>query len=174
MTCLPVVIRKDTIDLFTKYKVYSEKELNSRFNILAEAYVKAVNIEGQTALMMAKTFILPAALRFQKELGESVAAAKAAGAASPGRGRTALHRCQFDLRFHPAASVRSTRPYHHDGHGDAFAHAKHMREAVLPAMAEHAQDRRQAGDDGPRRSLAAADVSRDAVHQVNRLDAFEL
>ena len=81
---LPVVIRKDTIDLFTKYKVYSEKELQSRFNILSEAYVKAVNIEGQTALMMAKTFILPAVLRFQKEIGESVAAAKAAGAASPG------------------------------------------------------------------------------------------
>src|SRR5208282_1892012 len=61
---LPVVIRKDTIDLFTKYKVYSEKELTSRFNILSEAYVKTVNIEGLTALMMAKTYILPAILRF--------------------------------------------------------------------------------------------------------------
>src|SRR4051812_39696248 len=34
---LPVVTRKDTIELFTKYKVYSDKELQSRFNILAEA-----------------------------------------------------------------------------------------------------------------------------------------
>ena len=78
-----MVTRKDTVELFTKYKVYSEKELTSRFNILSEAYVKAVNIEALTAAMMAKTFILPAALRFQKEIGESVAAAKSAGAASP-------------------------------------------------------------------------------------------
>ena len=58
-----------------------EKELESRFNILSEAYVKTVNIEAKTALMMAKTMILPAALRYQKEVGESIAAAKAAGAA---------------------------------------------------------------------------------------------
>ena len=31
---------KDTIELFTKYKVYTEKELHSRFNILAENYIK--------------------------------------------------------------------------------------------------------------------------------------
>src|SRR5205807_9808726 len=31
---LPVINRKDTIDLFTKYKVYSERELASRYNIL--------------------------------------------------------------------------------------------------------------------------------------------
>src|SRR6202041_1070535 len=30
---LPVITRKDTIDLFTKYKVYTQKELQSRFNI---------------------------------------------------------------------------------------------------------------------------------------------
>ena len=44
---LPVVTRKDTVELFTKYKVYTEKELQSRFNILAEDYVKTVDIEGQ-------------------------------------------------------------------------------------------------------------------------------
>ena len=46
---LPVVTRKDTIELFTKYKVYTEKELESRFNILSENYVKQVTIEAKTA-----------------------------------------------------------------------------------------------------------------------------
>src|SRR3954463_13962837 len=80
---LPVVTRKDTIDLFSKYKVYSEKELQSRFNILAEAYAKTLNIEANTATVIAKTMILPASLKYQKEVGESIAAAKAAGAAQP-------------------------------------------------------------------------------------------
>src|SRR4028118_1317031 len=54
---LPVVVRKDTIELFTKYKVYSEKELQSRFNILSEAYAKTLDIEGKTAALMARTMI---------------------------------------------------------------------------------------------------------------------
>src|ERR1700720_162376 len=33
---LPVIVRKDTVDLFTKYKVYSERELHSRLAILSE------------------------------------------------------------------------------------------------------------------------------------------
>ncbi len=66
--CLPVVIRKDSIDLFGQYKVYSERELQSRYVILAENYVKTVNIEGQLTAMMAKTMILPAALRYQAEV----------------------------------------------------------------------------------------------------------
>jgi glutamine synthetase len=132
---LPVVIRKDTIDLFTKYKVYTEKELNSRFNILSEAYVKAVNIEGQTALLMAKTFILPAVLRFQKEVGESVAAAKAAGAANPA-GVELLSTVVSSCSELSRATAALEKTLAHQGDGDAFLHAKHMRTAVLPAMAE--------------------------------------
>src|SRR4051812_16922956 len=46
---LPVITRKDSVELFTKYKVYTEKELESRFNILSEAYVKTLDIEAKTA-----------------------------------------------------------------------------------------------------------------------------
>src|SRR5207302_1227542 len=49
---LPVITRKDSIDLFTKYKVYTERELHSRLHILSENYVKTVNIEAQLMLMM--------------------------------------------------------------------------------------------------------------------------
>ncbi len=132
---LPVVIRKDTIDLFTKYKVYSEKELTSRFNILSEAYVKAVNIEGLTASMMAKTYILPAALRFQKEIGESVAAAKAAGAGTPA-GIELLSTVISGINDFSRAIGLLDKALGHHGDGDVFAHAKHMRTAVLPAMLE--------------------------------------
>src|SRR5207253_1584596 len=40
---LPVIVRKDTVELFTKYRVYSERELQSRLTILCENYVKTVN-----------------------------------------------------------------------------------------------------------------------------------
>ncbi len=132
---LPVVTRKDTIELFTKYKVYSEKELTSRFNILAEAYVKAIDIEAKTALLMARTMILPAALRYQREVGESIASAKAAGASSPG-GLEAFGTLVSSINdlTRAIASLEKNHGHHHDG--DAFVHAKHMKEHVLPAMLE--------------------------------------
>src|SRR5262249_13384001 len=76
---LPVITRKDSIDLFTRYKVYSERELQSRLAILSENYIKTVNIEGQLTSMMGRTMILPAALRYQAEVASAVNATKAAG-----------------------------------------------------------------------------------------------
>src|SRR4029079_9628431 len=81
--CLPVLQKKEVIELLTKYRIFTEKELVSRFNILSEAYVKTITIGGNMMSMMAKTMILPAALRYQREIGESIAAAKAAGASQP-------------------------------------------------------------------------------------------
>src|SRR5262249_6150059 len=69
---LPVIVRTDTIELLTKYKVYTERELQSRFTILSESYVKTVNIEGQLTSMMARTQILPAALRYQTDVAQAV------------------------------------------------------------------------------------------------------
>src|SRR5258708_961970 len=132
---LPVVTRKDTKELFAKYKVYTEKELDSRFNILSEAYVKAVNIESNTALMMAKTMILPAALRYQKEVGESIAAAKNAGASSPA-GLESFGVLVSSINDRTGSSASLEEAAAHGGEGGALAHAKHMKEHVPPAMLE--------------------------------------
>jgi glutamine synthetase len=132
---LPVITRKDTKELFAKYKVYTEKELDSRFNILSEAYVKAVNIEANTALLMAKTMILPAALRYQKEVGESIAAAKAAGASSPA-GLESFGTLVSSINDLSRSITALEKAAGHHGDGDPFAHAKHMKEHVLPQMLE--------------------------------------
>jgi len=131
---LPVITRKDTVDLFSKYKVYTAKELESRFNILAEAYVKTLDIEAKTAAMLAKTVIMPAALRYQKEVGESIAAAKAAGASTPAGVETfgTLISAINDLQLH-INKLEKAQSHHADG-SDAYGHAKHMREHVFPAL----------------------------------------
>ncbi len=129
---LPVVTRKDTVELFTKYKVYSEKELQSRFMILAEAYVKTLNIEANTAILIAKSQILPAALRAQAEVAGSVSAAKAAGVQPGGMETlTALVAGIGELQKGITALEKAAA---HHGDGDAYNHAKHMREHVFPAL----------------------------------------
>ncbi|MGN6506820.1 MAG: glutamine synthetase III family protein [Tepidisphaeraceae bacterium] len=130
---LPVIVRKDTIELFSKYGVYSEAELKSRFNILSEAYVKALIIEGKTAVMMAKTYILPAALRYQKEIGESVAAAKAAGAASPA-GLETLGTLVSAINELVSATTKLDKAVNHHADGEPYDHAKHARAEIFPAL----------------------------------------
>jgi glutamine synthetase len=73
---------KKIIELFEKYEVLSEKELLSRYEVYQHTYDQTVAIEGGCALTMAKTMILPAALAYQRELADTVAASKAAGADS--------------------------------------------------------------------------------------------
>jgi glutamine synthetase len=69
----------EAVSLFSHYKVYSEKELHSRQDILLENYAKTINIEVQTALMMARTMILPTAMKYQLQVAQAVNAAKDAG-----------------------------------------------------------------------------------------------
>ncbi len=130
---LPVIKDKQTVELFTKYKVYTEKELQSRFNILCENYVKQVTIEAKTALMMAKTMIFPAALRYQTEVAEAVAATKAAGATSES-GEEVLSIVVSTVNDLNRGTKALTHSLDHTGDGDAYAHAKHMKEHVIPDM----------------------------------------
>jgi glutamine synthetase len=60
---LPEVLASDTVAAFEKYKVLSKRELESRFEVWAEQYSTRANIEAETASSMARTMLLPAALR---------------------------------------------------------------------------------------------------------------
>jgi glutamine synthetase len=130
---LPVIVRKDTIELFTKYKVYTERELNSRLNILSENYVKTINIEGQLMSLMARTMMLPAALRYQGEVAQAVTATKAAGVDNAGQLDFLKSLTGAITQFQTATAAVDKALGHH-ANGDAFSHAKYMRDAVLPAM----------------------------------------
>jgi glutamine synthetase len=132
---LPVIIRKDTIELFQKYRVYSEKELQSRFVIFAEKYVKEVTIEANMMLMMARTMILPAALRYQGEVATAVNSTKAAGVDASAQ-LEHLRDLTATITQFQAAIAELDQAVHHNGHGDAYAHAKAVRDHVLPRMAD--------------------------------------
>ena len=131
---LPVITRKDTVELFEKYKVYSKRELESRFNILSESYTKALSIEGKTALLIAKTLILPAALKYQTELANSVSSAKAAGVEAAG-----LPTLKTLVGLINDLQKGITGLEHAVGHaaeGEPYDHAKASREHTFSALGE--------------------------------------
>jgi len=129
---LPVILRKDTTELFSKYRVYSERELQSRYTILSETYVKTVNIEGQLTSMMARTMILPAALRYQGRWPRrSTPPRRRAWTTS--RGRTAQDTDGDDLGV-PVGDLDVGQGAAPPRDGDAFEHAKYARDKILPSM----------------------------------------
>ena len=65
---LPWLVEKDTVALFKKYKVLSKRELESRYEVFLEQYAVKINIESETAAAIARTQIMPAAVRYLNEL----------------------------------------------------------------------------------------------------------
>jgi len=65
---LPWLTDKQTVAAFKKYKVLSKRELESRQEVFTEQYAITINIESETAAMIARTMLLPAAVRHLNEL----------------------------------------------------------------------------------------------------------
>jgi glutamine synthetase len=65
---LPWLVEKGTVALFKKYGVLSRRELESRHEVFLEQYSVKINIESETAASIARTQILPAAVRHINEL----------------------------------------------------------------------------------------------------------
>jgi glutamine synthetase len=66
---LPYLIDEQTVEVFGAYKVLSQRELEARYEVMVEQYVTKLNIEGETAADIARTMLIPAAVRYLGELG---------------------------------------------------------------------------------------------------------
>ncbi|MBQ2904580.1 MAG: glutamine synthetase III [Clostridia bacterium] len=75
--CVPHLLDKKNVQMLTSHGVFSEAELNSRYEITLENYCKTVVIEANTMADMAKTEIAPAVEAYAAELAKSAAAKKA-------------------------------------------------------------------------------------------------
>ena len=68
---LPALVSKKNVDLMAKYKVLSRREMESRYEIYLERYVKDIAVESRLALKIAKTAIFPAAVKYQHQLASA-------------------------------------------------------------------------------------------------------
>ena len=68
---LPYILKKENIDLFKKHGIYSEHEVKARYDIQIEEYAKLVNIEVKTMLDLSEKEIIPACIKYLKEIADS-------------------------------------------------------------------------------------------------------
>ncbi|MDR1385899.1 MAG: glutamine synthetase III [Planctomycetaceae bacterium] len=125
--CLPHINSKEAVELFTKYKIYTETELNSRFEIIGENYLHVVSIETATALEVAGTLILPAVFKYKSKL-QSVTTTTAQ--------KALLNKLdgQLDALITALDSLREKKEAFPDS--CTQTKANYVRDCILPALAE--------------------------------------
>ncbi|MDQ2644589.1 MAG: glutamine synthetase III [Myxococcota bacterium] len=121
----------EAVKLFDKYNVLSPRELHSRYEIYLEQYVKAINVEHKAVIKLAKTWILPAAVRYAGEIADSLGKIKALGVAVDTGSLEQVSKLIGELKN--ATSTLESLSAHEGGHG-VLAEAKYCRDKILPAM----------------------------------------
>lgn len=69
---LKAFIKPSVIKMFEKHGVLSKVELASRYSIWLDIYEKVVDIEARALLDIVKTQVLPSAISYQTEIGDSL------------------------------------------------------------------------------------------------------
>ncbi|MBO8436403.1 MAG: glutamine synthetase III [Spirochaetes bacterium] len=70
------------IALFSRHRIYTREEMESRLEISLDEYQKAIHIEASTMLEILRRQVLPAVLRFSSSLASSVQVKKEIGVTS--------------------------------------------------------------------------------------------
>jgi len=132
---LTELVSPNAVNLLDRFKILNKREVHARHEVFLENYNKTINVEGQLAVLMANRYILPAALEYQKQIGQSVAAVKAGGGTSvQGKKLLSTYTKLVDKFKAQADALESVLA--HSSNGSAEKHAKYMRDKTVPAMAK--------------------------------------
>jgi glutamine synthetase len=125
---------KKNAELFKKYGVLSQPELDSRTHIAIEKYIKQLGIEAETMVSMARNQILPAALQHQQAVAEVVGATKAAGVDCADTTAVLKSFVELVTKLRSATGAVERAASHQDR--DPNRHAAQISRELKPAMAE--------------------------------------
>ena len=129
---LPVFKSSRVRTMFEKYNILTNPELESRSEIFAEKYVTQIGIETRQMLSIAKTMILPAAIKHQRNLAQTINTTVTAGVDAENLrealGVLAEGVCELQTRI---AELEGSSCY--EAH-EPFESSLHIRDHVLDAM----------------------------------------
>jgi glutamine synthetase len=136
---LPEVLADTTVSVFEAYDVLSKRELESRFEVWAEQYAINANIEAETTDSIARTMLLPAALRYLALIQESGAGNFAGGSVKDlvGELERALQRLhEANHQCPPDAEVLEAAVYARDNQLAAMAEVREVSDKLEKVVAD--------------------------------------
>ena len=136
--CMPHILDEKNVKLLTGHKVFTEKEIESRCEIMLENYCKQVRIEANTMMDMALRQILPAITGYADKLSETVSSKKSVNASLA---------CSYETDVISKLSVLADQIYTRSEElekaiislgsvEDIIAESAAIRDTLLPKMGE--------------------------------------
>ncbi len=87
---LPRYLDQKNIELFARHKIYTEAEMEARYETIMEEYVKTLHIEAVTMGGMVRQEVLPAVSGYVRGLAEAVSAKRAVASTLACKAETAI------------------------------------------------------------------------------------
>ena len=136
---LPRYLDQKNIELFARHKIYTEAEMEARYETIMEEYVKTLHIEAVTMGGMVRQEILPAVSRYIQDLSNAVNAKRQAVPNLACRAECALIEKLSGLLDEAfdrveALDVKLRDPRAHSI--NILTAAAHYRDVLIPAMEE--------------------------------------
>ena len=129
---LPVLERPAIRELFERTGVLSAVELQSRFEVYAEQYILAIDVEAKLAVQIARTQVYPAAIRYLGELAESLQLQNTLGIqVCPENSKQIAELCQSLMDISGQLQAAIENPPH-----GTEAHMRYCADTLVPLMAE--------------------------------------
>jgi glutamine synthetase len=132
--CMPHYTDEKNVKMFEKFKVYTKTELESRTDILLENYSKVINIEALTMVDMARKQIIPAAMKYTKEICDAVASKKSIGLAGGAEEKLAARLASMTSSLDEAVDALETKLIGTKEIEETEKLAKYYRSEVFVAM----------------------------------------
>ena len=136
---LPRYLDQKNVELFTSHKIYTEAEMEARYETIIEEYSKTLNIEALTMSEMVRRDILPAVSGYIASLAEAVASKRAAVAGLPCAAETSLIQKLSSLLDSAYEKVETLDTLVADGKAEshnALTVATYYKDVIIPAMNE--------------------------------------
>ncbi len=133
---MPHLLDQKNMEMLTRHKVYSESELQSRYEIMMENYCKTVHIEALTMIDMARKEILPAVETYLASVAKAAKDKKAVCETLDCRYETELlgKLSALTAQISDRTDALQTVCDKIDGIGDITAQAYAIRDELIPAM----------------------------------------
>ncbi|MEX0747227.1 MAG: glutamine synthetase III [Rhodothermales bacterium] len=133
LDALDHLLDEKNVKIFGKEGVLSKRELESRLEIWIEQYFKTINIEAEMTETIARTMVLPAAIKYLKDLASTVETGEDIGLKFDGVKETAEEVSGLinELRQALDKLIKENIAL---GGVEMHDKARHMRDEVLPAM----------------------------------------
>jgi glutamine synthetase len=132
---MPTLILDRNVEIFEKHKVMTRREVEARYIINLESYIKTINQEGQATLDIGRRMIMPACIKYQTNLATSIKEVKAVDSGIDVGSQVEILKTVSGLISDLKKNLdHLEHELAHEAAGDELSHAKHFRDKVIPAM----------------------------------------